>query len=150
MRTVYFAATFTRAWEMRDYRDDIEKLGWEVTSSWIEARDGTPALGQDELTEPGLSAAPGVRSKWHADLSTAVKAATDNMSDLFRATTLMLFTRSPSTSGGYHTELGMALASGKDIIIIGPVLNVFQALPRIRRFDTFRDFLESERGNHAA
>jgi hypothetical protein len=141
--TVYFAAPFNKILTMRDYRWQIQKHDWEVTSGWINNEPGTKATGTTELTPPDFGAPQGEWDMYWATVSEAIKAATDNMSDLFHARTIILFTKYPSTSGGYHTELGLALATSKRVIIIGPRQNVFQALPSIEQHDTFDAFLKT-------
>jgi hypothetical protein len=49
----------------------------------------------------------------------------------------------PSSSGGWHTELGLAVSLGKHVTVIGEhgARNVFAHLPGVRRFETWADYL---------
>ena len=120
---VYVAARFTAQQEMRGVRDVLTVLGYEVTSSWIDL--SVSEVGPVGLTPDVMNADPG---------RCAPHAAAD-MADLLRADTVMVFTSvGPSTTGGRHVELGIALAAGKRVILVGPVENIFQTLPQIERY----------------
>jgi hypothetical protein len=54
-----------------------------------------------------------------------------------------IFTDPPSSTGGYHVELGYALGLGKPIHVVGPVHNIFYSLPHITRHESVDDFLEA-------
>jgi hypothetical protein len=41
--------------------------------------------------------------------------------------------------GGRHVEYGMALASKKYVVIVGPAENVFHSLPQVPRYATWTD-----------
>jgi hypothetical protein len=134
---------------MREFRALIEEYGWEVTSSWIDSTATIP-LGVNELTPVPPDASETAREDYAIHHYEAVQAATKNLADLFRARVTIVFTRTPSTSGGYHTELGLALGAAKRVIIIGPPLNVFHVLPVIEHYDTFEEFLSTLRREDAA
>jgi hypothetical protein len=138
--TVYFAAGYNRAWEMREFRQMLQPFGWAVTSRWIDNKPDDKSIGSKDLSEPAYDAAPEVLRESQEIYRAAREANLENIEDLTRASTLILFTRTPSTTGGRHTELGMAIALRKRIIVIGPRENVFQA--GLERFDIFQDFLE--------
>lgn len=144
--TAYLAASYLRAWEMRGFREVLQdEFGWTVTSGWIDKTEPNP-ICKDDLADVSVTAPPEMIAASAETYRRAQACALENMDDLFRASTVIIFTRQPSTSGGYHTELGMALASQKRIILIGPRENVFQALPAIQRFDNFQDFTEWLKG----
>ena len=44
MRTVYFAARYTRLPESNRYRGDLEALGFDVTSRWLTVASRQPAM----------------------------------------------------------------------------------------------------------
>ena len=142
--TVYFAAGYDRAWEMRQFRDNLQPFGWEVTSRWIDNKPDDKPIGTRDLAVPAEDAMGDVLLASSETYRRARTANLENIEDLTRAGTLLLFTRTPSTTGGRHTELGMALALRKRIIVIGPRENVFQA--ELERFDTFHDFILSLQG----
>lgn len=51
--------------------------------------------------------------------------ASNSFLDLERADAVLLFTDVPSTTGGFHAELGMALMARKPVYLHGPRGNVF-------------------------
>lgn len=120
---IYLAARFGAQQEMLGVRDVLTGLGHEITSRWI---DLDPAVvGPSGLTVGQMSADPE---------GCAPYAAAD-MADLLAADAVAVFTvYGPSSTGGRHVELGAALASGKRVIVIGPLENIFQTLPCVERF----------------
>lgn len=58
-----------------------------------------------------------------------------------RAELVIIDGTSPSSSGGYQTELGYALGKGKRIILIGSATNIFMSLVR-ESYDTWEEFYE--------
>lgn len=142
--TVYLAAGYDRAWEMREFRDALQPFGWVVTSRWIDNKPDDKPIGTHDLAVPAEDATGDVLLASGDIYRRAHIQNLKNTEDLTRAASFILFTRTPSTNGGRHTELGMALALRKRIIVIGPRENVFQA--ELERFDIFQDFLDSLRG----
>ena len=72
-------------------------------------------------------------------------AAQEDLDDIFADEMVVSFTMDPKTtgyqSGGRHVEYGFSYALGKKMVIVGPEENVFHALPGVKRFDTFGEFL---------
>lgn len=122
---IYLAARYSRRFEMQDYRETLIKAGHEITSRWIE--------GGHEITldpeDPGN-----------------IRFAIEDWSDLIDADLVIHFSDEPDAKtrgrGGRHVELGIALALGKPIILVGRRENVFHYLPQIRQFNSFEDALE--------
>jgi nucleoside 2-deoxyribosyltransferase len=76
--------------------------------------------------------------------------AEQDMADVLRSDVVVVFTHQPSSTGGRHVELGMALAAGKRVIICGDRENIFQTLPQVEHCDTDWDQLIKLLGsNHA-
>lgn len=120
---IYLAARFTAQQEMRGVRDVLTVLGYEVTSSWID-------LTVHEVGPVGLT--PDVMN---ADPDRCAPHAAHDMDDLLRADAVALFTSlGASTTGGRHVELGMALAAGKRVMLVGPRENIFQTLPQVEHY----------------
>lgn len=70
--------------------------------------------------------------------------ATEDVADVLAADTLVAFTEPPRASasrGGRHVELGLALAAGKHVVVIGPRENVFCWLPQIEHHATWHNYL---------
>ncbi len=142
---VYLAARCTRRLELCSYRTDLEALGVEVTSRWLNGshqldNQGRPLGDAGELRfETG---APEVdHYRW--------KFATDDLHDVLAADTLIAFTEQPRTGnsrGGCHVELGIALGANvlganKRIVVIGPRENVFCWLPEVEQHDSWDGYL---------
>lgn len=126
---IYLVARFGRHAEMAEHAELLTLLGHTVTSHWHDgehtaayaSRDSTPTTAE--------------RRSW----------AMADLVDLRAADTLIAFTEhagSEHNRGGRHTEFGFALASGKRLMVVGPVENVFYALVD-EQYDTWRDLLES-------
>lgn len=115
---IYLAAAYTaesRA-KMRATRTVLEQYSHTVTSRWIdELRDTQQAQGLMDFR------------------------------DLAEADAVVCFTGIPSTSGGFHTEVGLALAWRKQTIIVGERLNVFHHLAEIQWFPSWSAFLDDLR-----
>lgn len=65
-----------------------------------------------------------------------------DLDDVRSASVCIAFTESPGQAqgrGGRHTELGIALAMGLRVILIGPREHVFHCLPDIEQFDTWEE-----------
>lgn len=119
--SVYLAARYVRREELAGYAVELRAAGIDVTSSWL-----TGAHGQDD----------GNREQW-------ALYAEDDYNDLLDADTVVVFSEDPgvpnASRGGRHVELGLALGFGKNVVLVGPVENVFMALPIIDRVDTWAE-----------
>ena len=97
--------------------EELSALGIEVTSTWL-----------DEPYPPNTQ----LLDVPH-DLN--IKYAQADVRDIAEADTFVFFSV-PSTRatlrGGRHVEFGMALALGKNIVIVGPKENIFHHLPTKR------------------
>lgn len=129
-RKIYLAARYSRRLELCGYRAELAALGYEVTSRWLNGSHqiddkGVP-IGDDgerrfEMGDPSLA-------HWREHF------ATEDVADVLAADTLVAFTEEPrsgNSRGGRHVELGIALGSGKHVIIVGPRENVFCWLPLV-------------------
>ncbi len=102
-------------------------LGIESTSNW--------------LMEPAVTVEAG-RDDWIP----RARANEDRL-DLQRADAVVVFTDVPSTEGGFHSELGMALALNKPIFAVGlpeTRKNVFLFPTQVKWYDTWDAFLMEE------
>lgn len=118
---IYIAACFGQQAEVREKAKELEALGHECTSSW---RFETPT---GDGSEPE-------HSKKYA------LAANADLTDIRRSDMLVLLTGQVSTTGGKHFEVGYALASELDVVIVGKPENVFHWL--LPRFETWKAFKE--------
>jgi hypothetical protein len=116
---IYLAATYSRNAEMRGIRDQLEALGHEVTSRWIDQHGGNVP---ESIVAEKLNASP-VECYPYAEA---------DVTDLKVADTVILFTSADGGGqGGRHVEFGLAIGLGKRLIIVGPRENVFHTLPQV-------------------
>lgn len=116
---IYLASRFSYGSKMRAYRHDLEHTyGHEVTSRWIDF-DKRPTKKEWEV---------------YAEI-----IATNDLEDIKACDLIIVDASEQSTRGGYHTELGLAVALGKRAIVITPngpdVNNVFFYLPEVEVVD---------------
>lgn len=124
---VYLAARFSRALEMVEHKAALEPHGIKVTSRWF--------LGGHEWVGTDDDALP---------LDVGRSFATDDIVDIDAADVIVCFTEEPrsgASRGGRHVEFGYALATGKDIIVVGHRENVFYCLPQVEFFPHWFDAL---------
>lgn len=142
MTRVYLAASYSRRVELLQYRQDLELLGYTVTSRWLNgthqiADDGRPIGEAGELLVEGTSVeTPAVELRRHF--------LREDMEDVAACDILVSFTeppRSEHSRGGRHVEHGMALAFRKYLVIVGPRENLFHWHPNTVQFDTWDEAL---------
>lgn len=140
--SVYLAARYSRREELCRYKSDLEAAGYQVPARWL--------LGEHQVH--GLEAARAVEADGPVPVDQAVLFAEDDIEDLLGADIIVSFTEAPrcgATRGGRHVEFGVALglkragAGQHRIYLVGPIENVFHALPEVDgRFDTWEDCFE--------
>ena len=125
---VYLAASYHRKNEIAGYIEEIEKSGITVDAPWLlpdeERVGGTFNTMVDDAkdTVPVDEGRVFAEADWNA---------------IARSDVLVAFAETPYSGvsrGGRHVELGLALAWGKKVIIVGPRENVFMTLPQIHHF----------------
>lgn len=127
---IYFAGRYGRREELKRIAEEIEERFQyvEVTSRWLngehESKDGSASV--EEMGE----------------------CAQEDLADIERSDMVWCFTEEPGvcSRGGRHVELGYALDLFGDwnwISIIGPVENVFCALPNVRRFAAVEEAIQT-------
>jgi hypothetical protein len=116
LRSVYFAACFSRRAELRGHATDLHRYGFVVTSRWL---DSPAKLEESELRRDGRGA----------------QVARMDLEDVQGADVCFAFTEPVDGAdrgrGGRHTELGIALALGSLCVIVGPREHVFHCLPDV-------------------
>ncbi len=134
MTGVYLAGRYDRREELQGYAARLSQLGFLVTSQWLTGH----ACADGECTPDEMRL-----------------FAREDLWDIDRAKVFIAFTEDPGSasyqSGGRHVELGYAMASGLDVVIIGPRENVFHWLcddnvlwlGRMEQFETFDAFVAS-------
>lgn len=126
MTRAYLAARYSRREELLRYRRELQQLGVQVTSRWL---NGDHQIPDDVL-----------------ETADAVRFAREDVEDLYASDIVISFTEQPripsATRGGRHVEFGLALALNKQCIVVGPRENVFHWLPSVRHCDTWQEVLE--------
>jgi hypothetical protein len=91
---IYLSASYKRQQDLRPYRDRLVAAGHVVTSSWI---DEDTATGQ----------------RWQAPEAAALRRRIGfkDMAEILASDLIISDHTVPSTSGGTHSELGIALAA---------------------------------------
>lgn len=114
---IYVAAMYSERREMLRVHARLISAGHEPTSRWVGG-------AEEQLS-------------W-------AEAAVMDMDDIARADALLGFTLtlgSVFSGGGRHVELGMALATGKRVFIVGGIENVFHHHPCVVRYESLGEFL---------
>jgi hypothetical protein len=114
---IYLMAAYHRHLAMQEIARAITASNHVITSRWIR--------GENAIldTDVGTGTLGDVEAQW----------ARNDMHDLREAACCIGFSEPGSTAsrGGRHVELGMAIALGKSIVIIGGHEHIFHALPSI-------------------
>ena len=128
---IYLAGKYSRKEELIGYAKELAELGHSVVSSWLWTSLDDPQAKEVEVaTESVPQLAGEVFALW-------------DMIDLYNADMLVSFTEpvrgENKDRGGRHVELGVALARGMMIIIVGPRENVFYCHPDVEAVATWED-----------
>ena len=126
---IYLAARYSRHNELQTYAKNLMMQGHDVTSRWI--------WGNHQIDDKGLSA--------EAQRSERNRFAQEDFDDLMKADIVISFTEIPRSSnsrGGRHVEFGIALATNKQCIVVGPRENIFHCLPGVK---VVENMIEAER-----
>jgi hypothetical protein len=128
---VYLAASSPRAVEMEGVKSVLQEVGYSVVSTWHTTAQSRAGVGDVSLEE--LKEVPE-----HCE-----QFALRDVGDLFNADILIMFTGDGLSTGGRHTEYGMAILAPniKSIVIVGPRENVFQCYAKVLQFDSWHDFI---------
>lgn len=125
---VYLASRYSRFKEMQGYATELKKMGYEVTSRWIQ---GNHKMSKGSSTQ--------------AEKKERIRFANEDKKDLNKSDIVICFTEEPRTTntrGGRHVELGMAIAWEKEVYIIGYKENVFCCLPDVTFFKQPEEILK--------
>jgi hypothetical protein len=128
---IYLAASTPRADEMEGVKSVLQEVGYSVVSTWHTTAQSRAGVGDVSLEE--LKQVPE-----HCE-----QFALRDVGDLFNADILIMFTGDGLSTGGRHTEYGMAILAPniEGIVIIGPRENVFQCYAKVLHFETWPDFI---------
>lgn len=112
---IYMAGRYARREELRAAALELEQLGHRVTSRWLFVDSSVP---KGPLEPHGR----------------ATDIARMDFEDLRQADLCLAFTEppdGPQGRGGRHVEVGIALALGLRVVLVGPREHVFHCLPEI-------------------
>lgn len=115
---VYLASRFSRREEMVRYAEELKARGHEVDARW--------------LTDPHHRV-----SGRHEDAEFNAGLAEHDYEDISKCDVLILFNDKDGGRGGRYVELGLALAWGKRVMLVGERTNVFTFLGRVEYAGTF-------------
>lgn len=128
---IYLAARYSRHPEMRGARDVLTALGHVVTSRWIDQHGG------DQLESATLA-------QLNTNPSGCAIYGQHDVEDVGAADVVVSFTGGEGGRGGRHVEFGIAIALGKDLVVIGPREHIFHTLPQVRQYETWGDYVRHE------
>lgn len=136
MTKIYLAASYARKNEMRGVRDVLAAAGHTVTSTWIDRPEDLEGISKDKKKRL-MQETPLIYQGF----------ALQDSEDLSKANVLVMFTGDDKSTGVRHTEFGMALVLGMDIVIVGPRENVFQCVDGIYHYNSWDELcIETWRG----
>lgn len=116
-KNIYVAAPLTQQGEASRFALQLMDAGFNVTSRW---------LRRDFSTKPS-------KDNWESYKALEEEMGRIDLEDVLRSDTLIILADKPSTSGGYHVELGIFLGAGRtNIIAVGNRPNVFFWLDNVR------------------
>lgn len=129
---IYLAARYGRREELNRYADQLRKKGYEVCARWLG--------GTHEMAE-------GVVAEAHCPEQTRVRFCAEDMEDVQACDMLVAFTEysnaiSGASRGGRHVELGLALAWGKPVAVVGPKENIFCYAAGLLHFSCWANFYD--------
>ena len=125
---IYLAARHGRREDMLQMAAMLESHGHHITSRWIRR----PAEADDaDFSNPWTAEGDRIRL--------GERLAGDDLADIRACECLIAFTEGPNggpeaNRGGRHVELGIAIALGKKVAIVGPRENIFTCLPNVQQY----------------
>lgn len=124
---IYLAARYSRD-EMRIVANELNRLGFTVTSRWLfEDKPLNTHLGDDS-------------PEFYR------RTAQVDIEDITDADTIVFFSEDPKIGtprGGRHVEFGYAYAAGKKMVVIGEPENIFHYLTDVYVYPTIREFIDA-------
>lgn len=120
---IFLGGSFNNRGFLRMQRVELQRLGHTVLASWLDSATFSN-------TDARLFQAQATLDAW----------------ELAKADLALIDVREPSSSGGFESEVGMALAYPKPLWIIGPPRNIYhyQADVIIKDWPTAFDLLARE------
>lgn len=157
MNKTYLAARYGKRLELCGYREELEAMGYEITSRWLNGKHQIDNVGKpigdkgESLIEGDAACATSGANSPEAQ-ALRQSFAVEDVNDVLAVDILVNFTEPPRTTatrGGRHVEFGIGIATGKRLIVVGHRENIFHWLPKVEFFATWaeaREFLKGELG----
>ena len=119
---VFLSARYSRREELKTIREVLKSYDIEVCSRWLD----TEWTETERESNVYSSAAPPEYREQYAQW---------DKEDVLACDVFIAFTEQPRSNGrgGRHVEFGIAVASGKKLLVVGPRENIFYYLPSIRQ-----------------
>ena len=115
---IYVAASMPAQVKAMRLALELIDSGFLVTSRWL---------------RKDFSDKPDQYERWHDYCNYEELWGEQDLEDLAAADTLVILADSPSSSGGYHVELGFFLGAGKtNVVVVGDRPNVFYWTRNVR------------------
>lgn len=140
---VYLASRYRRRAELCGYREQLKPLGVEVTSRWLDEIE--PGIDLNIDMDGGVTATSLKGAARAATIKS--QAARVDLEDIDRCDMFIGFAEPDSWArawtgfGGRHVEFGYALASKKQIVIVGGQETIFHWLPQVTLLHRWEDVL---------
>ncbi len=132
---IYLASAWDNAPQVRKYMDQLEKMDHEITMDWTKDYFDADSNSLSERTT-----------------QQNVMAARQDFFGVVHCNVFIGIFEDDSKTRGAWTELGIALAKGKHIVMIGKeesMKNIFCWLPsKFKIYDTWEDMLEDKYALH--
>lgn len=125
--SVYLAAAYSSKDDVRPHAEQLREMGFNVTAQWLD--------------EPHAASVP-FTTRDPEELRAFGRRDID---DIARSDVFLFFSldpEQPTKRGGRHVELGLALATGKRVIVVGPRENIFHFLPEVEVVKTWDEAVE--------
>lgn len=127
---IYLAGRYGRREQLKSVRDELTRLGHEVTSRWLDT-EWAPTDGSSS------TAPPEYREKY----------CLIDLEDVLASECVISFTEEPDSGngkrGGRHVEFGVALQAGKRLVVVGWKENIFHHHPRVEFFKSQWDMVRA-------
>ena len=122
---IYLASRYSNKLFLRGVRDKLSAMGHCISSAWLDEEE--PPNIQVEDVDPAV----------------LVDYALQDMADIRRCVAFVHFQNQnrPNIRGGALVEFGMAWSKGKNMILVGDRVNIFDFLPAVTHFPTVEEFL---------
>ena len=126
---IYIAGKFHARHRLRVVKRNLQQLGYEVLSEWIDPQPLDDVLGGDY-------------DSIGAHLEESQQIANRDEHELRQADVFIIDTQDESATGGREVELGMATILECEIYRVGPIRNVFHArIPSENLFKSWTDLI---------